>query len=89
MNLSQLVKSMSLWCRLPRSRWQVRQFELARGQALVADDDAVRDADQVGVGEHRSRPLAAVVEQHLDAGRRQFAVKLFRGRFGRRVELAE
>ena len=43
-------------------------LELAFLQAAVGDDDAVRHADQLPVGEHRAGALAAVVE---DARRRR------------------
>jgi hypothetical protein len=42
-------------------------YSVAFLQAAVADHHAVRHADQFPVGKHR-RALAAVVEDHVDAG---------------------
>ena len=54
-------------------------LELAFLQAAVGDHDAVRHADQLPVGEHRAGALAAVVEDHVDAGRQQLGVQLVGG----------
>ena len=43
-------------------------FGHAFGQSLVAQHQAVRDADQVEVGEHHTRAFVAVVEQHVETG---------------------
>ena len=43
-------------------------------QAALADHDAVRDADQLLVGEEDPRALVAVVEEDLDAGGRELGV---------------
>ena len=55
-------------------------FELAILQATLADHHAVRHADQFPVGEHRARPLAAVVEDDVDAGRLQRRIQARRSR---------
>ena len=55
-------------------------LELAFLQAAVGDHDAVRHADQLPVGEHRARALAAVVEHHVDAGGLQLVVQRVGGR---------
>src|SRR3546814_4516541 len=52
-------------------------FELLRREALVADDDAMRNADQFSVGEHRTGTVAAIVERNVDAGSGQFVVQFF------------
>jgi hypothetical protein len=44
-------------------------LDLAVVEVLVADDDPVRDADQLHVREHEAGAGVAVVEQHLDADR--------------------
>ena len=44
-------------------------------EPAVADGDAVRDADELEVGEHHAGTLAAVVEQHLDARRGELVVQ--------------
>ena len=51
-------------------------FDLALFQSALADGDAVRDADQFEIGEHHAGALAAIVEQHLDAGRLELVVQL-------------
>ena len=43
----------------------------------------MRHADQLPVGEHRARTLAAVVEHHVDAQREQLAMELL-GRLAHR-----
>ena len=53
-------------------------FDRAGLQAAVGEHHALRHADQFPVGEHRAGALAAVVEQHVDAGGRQLVVQ--RGR---------
>src|SRR3546814_10783448 len=52
-------------------------FELLRREALVADDDAMRNADQFSVGEHRTGTVAAIVERNVDAGSGQYVVPFF------------
>ena len=46
----------------------VAVFELAGLEAALADDQAVRNAEQLRVGELDARARVAVVVQHLDAG---------------------
>src|SRR5882762_985008 len=43
-------------------------FESPRGQAPFPDDDAMRDADELGIGEFDAWTGVAIVEQHIDAG---------------------
>ena len=51
-------------------------------QAPVADRDPVRNADQLEISKHHARALAAIVEQHFDAGRLELVVQ----RVGRRPD---
>src|SRR3989338_2573450 len=51
-------------------------FNKAVGRALVAEDEAVWDADQVHVGEDDAGALVAVVEEHLEAGGGKLVVEL-------------
>ena len=44
-------------------------LDLALGEALLADRDPDRDADQIGVLELHARALVAVVVEHVEAGR--------------------
>src|SRR6266852_2746651 len=37
-------------------------------EAAFTDDDSVGNADELDVGEHHTRPLVAVIEQHLETG---------------------
>ena len=55
-------------------------FDLSFLQAPVADGDPVRNADQLEISKHHARTLAAIVEQHFDAGRLELVVQ----RIGRR-----
>src|SRR3989344_5088140 len=50
-------------------------FHDALGQAFLADHYAMRDADQVHVGEHYARALVAVVEQYVEPGGGQVGVQ--------------
>ena len=53
-------------------------FERAGREAALADDDAMRDADQLDVGEHRPGTQAAIVEHDFDAGvATSSSIKLF------------
>src|SRR5438874_4361081 len=47
-------------------------------QSALADDDAMRDADELLVGEEDPGALVAIVEEDLEARTRQFRVELFR-----------
>ena len=51
-------------------------FQVAFLQAALADHDAVRHADQFPVGEHHARTHAAVVDDHVHAGRLQLGIQL-------------
>src|SRR3989344_807239 len=51
-------------------------FGHAFRQALVAEHDAVRNADEVKVGEHHTRAFVAIVEQYLKAGGGEVNVEL-------------
>ena len=55
-------------------------LDLAFFQAALGDHDAMRHADQLPVGEHRAGALAAVVEHHVDAKRRELIVQVRRRR---------
>src|SRR6476661_6817860 len=48
-------------------------------QAALADHDAVRDADELLVGEQHAGALVTVVEEHLDAGAGDLGVQHLRG----------
>ena len=50
-------------------------LDLAVLQAAIGQDDAVRHADQLPVGEHRAGTLAAIVEHDVDAGARAVGVQ--------------
>src|SRR5260221_158095 len=54
-------------------------FDHALLEAAFADDDAVGNADELHVGEHRARPLVAIVEEHLETGFGQRAIYRFGG----------
>src|SRR6202795_686681 len=43
-------------------------FERPRGQAPFPDDDAMGDADELGIGEVDAWAGVAIVEQYIDAG---------------------
>ena len=43
-------------------------FERAGLQAALADHDAVRNAEQLRIGEFDTRSGVAIIVQHLDAG---------------------
>src|SRR3989344_4823583 len=47
----------------------------ALGEALVAEYDAMRNADEVHVGEHYTRAFVAIVEQYLKAGSGEVGVE--------------
>ena len=65
-------------------------LELAGLQAAVGEDDAMRHADQLPVGEHRARALAAVVEDDVDAGAFERGVERVGGfAHGRRAVVAD
>src|SRR5260221_2230713 len=49
-------------------------LDLAFLEPTVANRNAVRYANQLEVCKHHARALPAVVEQHLDAGRRELVV---------------
>ena len=51
-------------------------LQLSVGQAASADHHAQRNADQVGILELDAGALIAIVQQHVDAGGRQFLVEL-------------
>src|ERR1700683_4079008 len=53
----------------------VTVLEISAAQTPVADDDTVRDADELRIGELDSRPGVAVVKQHIDAGGGEFLVQ--------------
>ena len=61
---------------------------VAAGQAALAEHHAVRDADQLHVGEQHAGALVAVVEQHVDAGGGELGVQLV-GRRAHRRALAD
>ncbi len=63
-------------------------FQLARVQALVADDDPVGDADELHVREHEPWARVPVVQEYLDPGLRQPPVQLL-GRFPDPIGLME
>jgi hypothetical protein len=63
-------------------------FDDAVREALRADGDAQREADEVRVLELHARAFVAVVEQHVDAGGEQLRVDLL-GRRAHAVFLAE
>ncbi len=42
-------------------------FDQSLFQSALADDESVRDADQIHVGEHDAGPLIAVIEQYVEA----------------------
>src|ERR1041385_4286254 len=54
-------------------------FERARGHPALGYDNAMRNADQLDVGEHRARPQPAIVEHGVDAVRAQFRIERFGG----------
>src|SRR5258705_2142770 len=65
-------------------------FEEAFLQAALADHDAVRDADQLLVGEEDPGALVAVVEERVHARRLEFRVELLRrGLHGLALPVAE
>src|SRR6266852_4935051 len=56
-------------------------------QAALADDDAMRNADELLVGEEDARALLAIVKEDLEARARELGVELFGGSLHRRALL--
>src|SRR5271168_2039953 len=51
-------------------------FELAGLERAIADDQPVRDPDELRVGEFHAGSRVAIVEQHVDAGGAEILVQL-------------
>ncbi len=62
-----------------RFRAPVAVFEFAGGDAAIAHDHAVRNADEFGIRELDARTLVAVVEQNVDSCGQELVVKAFCG----------
>jgi len=43
-------------------------FECAGLEAAIADDDAMRNSEQLGIGEFDAWPRIAIIVEHLDSG---------------------
>lgn len=58
-------------------------LESAFREAAFANDDAVRDANQLHFGKHNAGALVSVVKQYIDAGLLQLGIELVGGLFDR------
>src|SRR5262245_62288620 len=57
-------------------------LDLVLGEALRSNQDLPGDANEVGGGEFRARPLVEVIIEHVDAFGGEFAVKPLAGGIG-------
>ena len=70
-------------CDLGRCRLAaVLVFNLPILEPTVTNGDTMGHADQLPVGEHRTRPLTAVIQDHIDTGLQQLRVQGLGRRLG-------
>jgi hypothetical protein len=68
-----------LWKVLAFSVSAVAIFERAALEAALADDDTVRNAQQLGVGELDTGTRVAIIVEHLDTGSAELRIERIGG----------
>ena len=56
-------------------------FHFAFFETTIAQRHAVRHANEFPIGEHGTRALATIIEQHIDTRRHEIGIELFRYSF--------